>query len=212
MFTGIVEELGTVREVRPGRLIVAAKVVLEGVRLGDSIAVNGACLTVAALGKGVFSVDVVVETLRRTNLSIVRPGDVVNLERALPYGGRVGGHLVQGHVEGTAKVLSVAPEGANSFVTAFRPPRKLMRFIVGKGFVAVDGVSLTVVDCTADGFRVSLVPYTLAHTTLGRRRPGDLVNIEADILAKYVERLLAHEEAEPSAFSSRRSLPLSQRP
>jgi len=191
MFTGIVEEMGTVRGVRPGRLTIAAKATLDGVRLGDSIAVNGACLTVAALGRGTFSVDVVPETLRRTNLAAVRPGDVVNLERALPYGGRVSGHLVQGHVEATAKVLRLTPEGASSFLMTFRAPRRLARYIVEKGFVAADGVSLTVVDCTADGFRVSLVPYTLAHTTLGRRRPGELVNIETDILARYVERLLA---------------------
>lgn len=203
MFTGIVEELGTVKGVRPGRLTIAAEAVLEGTRVSDSIAVNGACLTVAALGKGAFSVDVVPETLRRTNLGALRPGDPVNLERALAYGGRVGGHLVQGHVEDTARVLRVTPEGPNSIVMGFRAPRGLMRFIVEKGFVAVDGVSLTVVDCTREGFRVSLVPYTLAHTTLGRRRPGDLVNIETDILAKYAERLLARDEAGPPAAAGR---------
>ena len=190
MFTGIVEELGTVKEARPGRLVIAARVTLEGARLGDSIAVNGACLTVNALGKGTFAVDVVPETLRRTNLGAVHVGDPVNLERALAYGGRVGGHLLQGHVEGVAAVRSVTPDGPNSFVMAFRAPRALTRYIVEKGFIAVDGVSLTVVNCRSDAFRVSLVPYTLAHTTLGRRRPGDKVNLETDILAKYVQKLL----------------------
>ncbi|MEK7873942.1 MAG: riboflavin synthase [Chloroflexota bacterium] len=191
MFTGIVEEMGTVKEARPGRLTIAAKVTPQGgAHLGDSIAVNGACLTIAALGKATFAVDVVPETLRRTNLGAARPGDPVNLERALAYGGRVGGHLLQGHVDGAARVLRVTPEGPNSFIMSIRAPRKLTRYIVEKGFIAVDGVSLTVVNCRSDAFRVSLVPYTLAHTTLGRRRPGDMVNLETDILAKYVQKLL----------------------
>ena len=188
MFTGIVEEIGTVRAARPGQLAIAAQKVLEDTTLGDSIAVNGVCLTVTALSTDSFSIDVMPETLRRTNLGALRPGDVVNLERPLAVGGRFGGHFVQGHVDGVGRVLSVTPE-RESLLLKFEALPEIMRYVVEKGFIAVDGVSLTVVECSSTSFGVSLVTYTLENTTLGVRRPGDTVNLEVDIIAKYVERL-----------------------
>lgn len=189
MFSGIVEEIGVVRGVQPGRLTVAAGVVLAGTQVGDSIAVNGVCLTVTTLLDGAFAVDVMPETLRRTNLGSLHPGDPVNLERALAVGDRIGGHFVQGHVEGTGRVVSLTQE-AGAVMARFAAPPDVLRYLVPKGFVAVDGVSLTVVECDSSGFTVSLVGYTLENTILGRRRTGDVVNLECDILAKYVERAI----------------------
>ena len=188
MFTGIVEEVGRLKTTRPNQLSIAAQKVVEETKLGDSIAVNGACLTVTALDGGTFSVDIMPETLRRTNLGRLRPGDQVNLERAMSLGSRMGGHLVQGHVDGTGRVLSLTPENQARIVRYSAPPQ-LMRYIVPKGFIAVDGVSLTVIDCDATSFTVSLVAYTQQNTTLARNRPGDLVNLEIDIVAKYLEGL-----------------------
>jgi len=188
MFTGIVEEVGKVRAARPGQLTVAAQKVLEDTKLGDSIAVNGVCLTVTEVSPDSFSVDVMPETLRRTSLGALRPGDGVNLERPLAVGGRFGGHFVQGHVDGVGRVLSVTPE-KEALLLKFEATQEIMRYIVEKGFIAVDGVSLTVVECNSTSFTVSLVTFTLENTTLGGRRPGDMVNLEVDIIAKYVERL-----------------------
>jgi riboflavin synthase len=188
LFTGIVEEVGRLKATRPNQLSMAAQKVVEETELGDSIAVNGACLTVTALDGGTFSVDIMPETLRRTNLGRLRPGNQVNLERAMALGSRMGGHLVQGHVDGTGRVLSLTPENQARIVRYSAPPQ-LMRYIVPKGFIAVDGVSLTVIDCDATSFRVSLVAYTLQNTTLAHNRPGDLVNLEIDIVAKYLEGL-----------------------
>jgi len=188
MFTGIVEEIGKVRAARRGQLTVAAQKVLEDTKLGDSIAVNGVCLTVTGLSPDSFSVDVMPETLRRTNLGKLRPGDGVNLERPLAVGGRFGGHFVQGHVDGVGRVLSVTPE-KEALLLKFEATQEIMRYIVEKGFIAVDGVSLTVVECNSTSFTVSLVTFTLENTTLGGRRPGDMVNLEVDIIAKYVARL-----------------------
>ncbi|MDY6906649.1 MAG: riboflavin synthase [Chloroflexota bacterium] len=188
MFTGIIEEVGTVTTAPQGRLAVAARRVLDGSVPGDSIAVNGACLTVVDISQGGFAVDVMPETLRRTNLGLLRPGDGVNLERALAVGGRMGGHFVQGHVDGTGRVMSVSPEG-EALVARFEAPPEVMGYVVSKGFIAVDGVSLTVVECSSHYFTVSLVGYTLGNTTLGGKRAGDVVNLEVDIIAKYVERL-----------------------
>lgn len=188
MFTGIVEEVGAVRAAGPGSLEVAARTVLTGSALGDSIAVNGACLTVARLGADWFGADVMPETLRRTNLGGLRPGDGVNLERPLSPSGRLGGHIVQGHVDGVGSVRHLESEGEALLVSIAAPA--VLRYIVEKGFIAVDGASLTVVDVGDDAFRVSLVRYTLEHTTFGRWRVGCPVNLEIDILAKYVERLL----------------------
>jgi len=188
MFTGIVEEVGTVKAAQPGKLAISAKKVIENTKKGDSIAVNGACLTITELGDGYFSVDVMPETLRRTNLRMLRPGDGVNLECPLTVGGRMGGHFVQGHVDGTGRVLSATREG-EAVLLRFEATQEMMRYIVRKGFIAVDGVSLTVVEHDNTSFQVSLVAYTLENTNLGGKRVGDFVNIEVDIIAKYVERL-----------------------
>jgi len=193
MFTGIVEEVGTVASLKRGRLAVQAAKVLEGTKLGDSISVNGACLTVVELKDRSFTVDVMPETLKRTSLGSFGAGDKVNLERALTFGGSVGGHLVQGHVDAAGRVLSVTSQGA-ARVMSIAAPHEVARYVVEKGFIAVDGVSLTVTRCDAASFDVSLVGYTLQHTILGNKRPGDMVNLEADIMAKYVERLLPGEK------------------
>lgn len=192
MFTGIVEEVGTFQSRRGQRVTIAAQKVLEDTKEGDSIAVNGACLTVAALGKGTFSIDVMPETLRLTNLGQLRRGDGINLERAAAVGQRLGGHFVQGHVEATGRIVSFTPE-KEAVIARFWAPPQIMRYVVTKGFIAVDGISLTVVERNADYFTVSLVSYTQEHTTIARKRPGDLVNLETDILAKYVEQLLRGE-------------------
>ena len=189
MFTGIVEEVGKVVEAKPGRLRIGAKTILKGTRLGDSIAVNGACLTIAALTPDSFSVDVVPETLRRTNLGELQRGGNVNLERSLQYGGRIGGHLVQGHVDATGRIVSITPDG-DAVLVRFKTAFSLMRYVVEKGFVAVDGVSLTVVGCGKDWFTVTLIPVTRTATVLGAKKAGDRVNLEADQIAKYVERLM----------------------
>ena len=190
MFTGIVEELGRVREWRDNTLVIDAQTALDGTRVGDSIAVNGVCITVVAVEDGAFAFDVSPETARRTNLDTLRPGDPVDLERPLPYGGRVGGHLVQGHVDGVGVLHSITPDG-DSHLFAFKAEPSLMRYIVEKGFVAVEGISLTVAGRKATAFTVAVIPYTHEHTVLGHRAPGDPVNIEVDILAKYAEQLLA---------------------
>lgn len=188
MFTGIVEEIGAAREISPARLVIGAKKVIEGTNLGDSMAVNGVCVTVTSISSDSFSVDVMPETMRRTNIGRLHYGDPVNLERAVLVGGRFGGHFVQGHVDDTGKVLSVIPEG-EALIVKMSAPTKLMRYIVNKGFIAVDGVSLTVIDPDGFSFSVSLVAFTRKQATLGSKKPGDVVNLEVDIIAKYVERL-----------------------
>jgi riboflavin synthase len=188
MFTGIVEEIGIVRGVSRGRLTVEAKKALDGTESGDSIAVNGVCLTVTSIGKDNFSVDVMPETVRRTNLGRLHYGNPVNLERAMLAEGRFGGHFVQGHVDDVGKVLSLQTE-KEAIIARISTPAHLVPYMVDKGFIAVDGVSLTVIECDDFSFSVSLVAYTREHTTLGNRRPGDMVNLEVDIIAKYVERL-----------------------
>lgn len=199
MFTGIVEELGTVVAVREhadgARLTVAADAVLDGTRLGDSIAVDGCCLTVASIGddegRPAWTADLMAETLERTSLGARDPGDRVNLERALAAGGRLGGHVVQGHVDGVGTVLS-RTEGTQWEVVEIALPAGLARYVVAQGSIAVDGVSLTVVHAGDASFTVSLIPETRARTTLGRRAVGERVNLEVDVLSKYVERHLAH--------------------
>lgn len=188
MFTGIVEEVGRIVEALPSRLSVVGELVMQELTPGDSIAVNGICLTVVKRDATTFSLDVVPETLRRTNLGHLRQGDPVNLERAVVYGARVGGHLVQGHGEGTGAVRARHPEGT-AVLMELSAPARLMPYLVEKGFVAVDGVSLTVVAVGKVSFTVSLIPFTLEHTVLGSRKVGDMVNLETDIIAKYVERL-----------------------
>ncbi|HEX4703668.1 MAG TPA: riboflavin synthase [Pseudonocardiaceae bacterium] len=189
MFTGIVEERGEVVAVEQmpnaARLTVAGPLVASDAHHGDSIAVDGVCLTVVAVAGGRFTVDVVNETLQRSSLAKVHVGDRVNLERAMAVGDRLGGHIMQGHVDGTGVFLSRDEIG----VTRFAMPERLAKYVVEKGSIAVDGVSLTVVEVGGDYFSVALIPTTLALTTLGDREAGDLVNLEVDVLAKYVERL-----------------------
>lgn len=187
MFTGIVEEVGIVRDIST-KLTIEAKKVLEDMNIGDSIAVNGACLTVISVDKKSFSVELMPETVRRTNLGRLCYGERVNLERALLADGRFGGHFVQGHVDDVGKIVSVWRED-RAVILRLAAPQHLMRYIVDKGFIAVDGVSLTVIEPEDSSFSVSLVGYTLEHTTLGQKRPGDIVNLEVDIIGKYVERL-----------------------
>ena len=188
MFTGIVEEIGKVKGVSPGRLNIEASKVIEGTKPGDSISISGACLTVTSISNNDFCVEVMPETIRRTNLGRLQFGDAVNLERAVPADGRFGGHFVQGHVDDVGKVLSVKPE-EGAFIARISAPSYLMPYVVTKGFIAVDGVSLTVFDYDDFSFSVSLVGYTREHTILGIMKPGDVVNLEVDIIAKYVDRL-----------------------
>jgi len=194
VFTGIVEEVGRVAEVAAGAgvavLTVEAARALDGVAVGDSVAVNGACLTAVAVGPGRMTVEAIPETLRRTNLGALVAGDGVNLERSLPATGRLGGHVVQGHVDGVGTVVDVADEGGSRVVRIAAPPA-VMALVVPKGYVAVDGASLTVVDHDDASLRIALIPHTLDATVAGRYRPGTPVNLEADVLGKYVARLLA---------------------
>jgi riboflavin synthase len=198
MFTGIVEELGTVRAVTPNaggaRIEIQAKLVLEDAALGASIAVNGCCLTVVELLDDGWGADAVTETLDRTSLGTLAPGDAVNLERPVRPADRLGGHVVQGHVDGvgTLRERVALPDGSTRMT--FAAPDALLRYVVEKGSITVDGISLTVaaLDDTARTFDVAVIPHTLAVTTMGPKQPGDPVNLEADVLAKYVERLLTN--------------------
>ena len=191
MFTGIIECVGTVESLRPlgdaARLVVRAPSIASELRLGDSIAVSGACLTVTEAGRETFACDVVRETLDRTALGELAPGSPVNLERALRAGGRLDGHIVQGHVDGTGRVRELARDGLDVRLAIECAP-ELAEQLVPKGSVAVDGVALTVVNVEAEGFDVALIPYTLEVTTLGQLGPGRRVNLEADVLGKYVKR------------------------
>jgi len=187
VFTGIVAEVGRVISAPSGRLVIAAKETLVGIKPGGSVAVNGVCLTVTDFNHSSFAFDVMPETLKRTNLGRLKTGSEVNLERPLSLGGEVGGHLVQGHIDDTGRVISIKPEG-EAVLMRFAAPPAVMRYIVPKGFIAVDGVSLTVTKRDNSSFWVSLVDYTLKHTNLGTRKIGDLVNLEVDIIAKYVEQ------------------------
>lgn len=193
MFTGIVEDTGVVKSVekkdKESTLTISAgHMDLSGAALGDSIAVNGACLTVTTLEGGEFTVDASHETLSRTTLGTLAPGARVNLERALRAGGRLGGHIVNGHVDGVGRVVSKTKSGG-SYVFRFSLPEELARYVVEKGSVAVDGVSLTVNSSEGNEFTVNIIPFTLAETTFGGLEAGSLVNIECDIIAKYVEKL-----------------------
>ena len=189
MFTGIVEEVGRVSGLTDYRLVVNVERVLTDVNLGDSIAVNGACLTVVEFDKASFAVDLAPETLRRTSLEQAGPGAAVNLERALAVNARMGGHIVQGHVDGTGVITALTPE-ADCYIMEIEAPESLTPYIVEKGFIAVDGISLTVVQRTASRFTISVIPFTMQNTNLRERGVGDKLNLEADILAKYVESLL----------------------
>ena len=198
MFTGIVEEVGRLRSAdraaAGGALLTfEASLVLDGSGIGDSIAVNGCCLTVVALGEGWWAADVVAESLGRTNLGQLRPGDPVNLERPLRADGRLGGHLVQGHVDGVGTIRRAAPD------LEIEAPASLLRYVVDKGSITVDGTSLTVVAALADGFTVAIIPHTAEVTVLGTKAAGATVNLEVDVIAKYAERLLAAGTPSPYA-------------
>ncbi|MFD8382739.1 riboflavin synthase [Streptomyces sp. NPDC059679] len=201
MFTGIVEELGEIVAVEnlgdASRFLVSGPVVTEGAKHGDSIAVNGVCLTVVDLEDGRFSADVMAETLNRSSLGALAVGSRVNLERPMALGGRLGGHLVQGHVDGTGTVIE-RKLSEHWEIVKISLPADLSRYVVEKGSITVDGISLTVVDAGPDYFTVSLIPTTLALTTLGVKQAGDPVNLEVDVLAKYVERLLGKGAGAPA--------------
>ena len=188
MFTGIVEELGSVVSFEDGRLRIEAKVVLEDAKLGDSIAVNGCCLTLVDQGEQWWEADVSQESLDRTALGSLAAGDPVNLERPVRLQDRLGGHLVQGHVDAVGEIVNAAPD------LKVRLDPALMRYVVEKGSITVDGISLTVVAPLEDGFTVAVIPHTTEVTTLGHKGPGDLVNLEVDVTAKYVERLLSWKD------------------
>jgi len=193
LFTGIIEELGSVKSVSKGAksavLTVQASLVTSDVKVGDSICVNGVCLTVVEFSKGGFKAEVMAETLRMSDLGELKSGGRVNLERALSPSGRLGGHIVSGHIDGVGKIKSSIKEDIAQ-VFYIEAPADVLRYVIKKGSIAVDGISLTVVDLDETGFRVSIIPHTMAQTTLGFKKPGDRVNLESDLIAKYVERLL----------------------
>ncbi len=194
MFTGIVEELGVVKALRrdagAARLTISASTVLESTAIGDSICVNGVCLTVVEMNRGDFSADVAVETLKVTNLGELKIGAQVNLERALQLSARIGGHLVSGHVDAVGRIREKREEG-NGWRIFIDAPASVLRYVIKKGSIAVDGISLTVADVDAAGFSIAMIPHTAKLTTLGFKKAGDGVNLESDIIGKYVERLLS---------------------
>jgi len=192
MFTGIIEEVGEVVDAQPGVLRIRAPLVLSDSKLGDSIAINGVDLTVAEMHGDRFTAHVMPETYRRSNLGELQAGDVVNLERSVRPTDRLSGHIVRGVVEGRAVLISFTPE-ADAIVARFRTPSELLRYMVVKGPVTIDGASLTIIDKTADSFAVSLVQYTQAHTNLMQKKPGTSVNIETDIIARYIETLISKD-------------------
>ena len=187
MFTGIIEEIGSVQQLSAKSLAVKAKDVLVGTALGDSVSVNGACLTVIDITKSGFTVEIMPETRRLTNIGDLRVGDMVNLERALSAQGRFGGHFVQGHVDAVGKVMSLVPDG-EAIILSVKGPEDVLKYLVKKCFVAVNGVSLTVTECNASQFSLSLVSYSRQKTNLGTLKQGQKVNLEVDIIAKYIEK------------------------
>ncbi|MBP1988946.1 riboflavin synthase [Paenibacillus eucommiae] len=209
MFTGIIEEIGIMRRIhRQGQsmvLTIGANRVLEDVHLGDSISVNGVCLTVITYDSDSFSVDVIPETFRKTNLCKLQSGSKVNLERAMAANGRFGGHIVQGHVDTTAVIVSRTPE-ENSIVFRFEPEKtEILRYIINSGSITIDGISLTVVNVNDRSVSVSIIPHTLAQTVLQDKKPGDTVNIECDVLAKYMERLLGFQSSKGTAQENKQN-------
>ena len=185
MFTGIVEEVGKVSSASTTKLVISARQVVDGINPGDSIAINGACLTVTDFDRASFSVDVMPETLQRTNLGQLKAGDGVNLERPTTLGGRLGGHLVQGHIDDTGRIIAMEWEG-EALLFHLETPPEVLRYTAPKGFIAVDGISLTITEKDNSSFQVSVVEYTRRNTTLGSRKVSDVVNLEVDIIAKYV--------------------------
>ncbi|RCX23206.1 riboflavin synthase alpha chain [Fontibacillus phaseoli] len=207
MFTGLVEEIGTMKSVgRQGEAMllgISARVVTDGIKLGDSIAVNGVCLTVISFDKSSFTVDVMPQTYRHTNLLNLKQGSRVNLERAMAAGGRFGGHIVQGHVDGIGTILHTSHD-QNAVVYEIEPAKpSMLKYIIPQGSITLDGISLTVVKVVEGRFSVSIIPHTLAETVLAFKRPGDTVNIECDVLGKYVEHLLNYGSARNGMQSDR---------
>ncbi len=194
MFTGLVEELGVISSISQTDIWIESSIIMDDLGVKDSISVNGACLTVVSIEEKSFKVNVVPETLRRTDLGELSVGDKVNLERSALLGGRLGGHIVQGHVDGTARITAYVEEGS-AWLIEFQISKKLSRYIVEKGFVCVDGASLTVVNCDQNTFTVALIPYTRDNTVLGYKEVGSSVNIETDIIGKYIEQLSTGNKA-----------------
>ncbi|MGI6065596.1 MAG: riboflavin synthase [Bacillota bacterium] len=209
MFTGLVEELGTltsiVKGARSARLLIGASRVLEDGKIGDSIAVNGVCLTVVAINEKGFQADVMAETLNKSNLGDLRPGEKVNLERALRLSDRLGGHLVSGHIDGVGKIIRQEVMDI-AIVTEIEAPPELLKYIIPKGSVAIDGISLTVVSVEENSFTVSLIPHTAKVTSLGFKQVGDKVNLETDIIGKYIERMVHYQNDSKNKSESRLSM------
>ena len=200
LFTGIIEEVGIIEYIRTGQIQVRAQKVLEDAQIGDSIATNGVCLTITAFTANGFTADVMAETLRRSNLGNLNLGSAVNLERAMRADGRFGGHMVSGHIDGTGQVIDKKDEG-NAVWFTIQAEESLMRYIVEKGSIAIDGISLTVATVTDSSFQVSIIPHTQGETTLLFKKIGDMVNLETDMVPKYIERLLYFQKKEEKKSS-----------
>lgn len=197
MFTGIIEEIGTIKSINSNgissQLCISANKILEDTKIGDSIAVNGVCLTVTSIKSNSFTADVMAETLRRSNLGSLIPQSKVNLERAMPANGRFGGHIVSGHIDGTGTIVETKPEG-NAVWIKINCSDNLLKYIIHKGSITIDGISLTVAKVTDSDFSVSIIPHTAANTTLLQKKSGDVVNLENDVVGKYIEKLLSFQK------------------
>lgn len=197
MFTGIIEEIGTIKSINSNgissQLCISANKILEDTKIGDSIAVNGVCLTVTSIKSNLFTADVMAETLRRSNLGSLIPQSKVNLERAMPANGRFGGHIVSGHIDGTGTIAETKPEG-NAVWIKINCSDNLLKYIIHKGSITIDGISLTVAKVTDSDFSVSIIPHTAANTTLLQKKSGDVVNLENDVVGKYIEKLLSFQK------------------
>lgn len=197
MFTGIIEEIGTIKSINStgisSQLCISTNTILEDTKIGDSIAVNGVCLTVTSIKSNLFTADVMAETLRRSNLGSLIPQSKVNLERAMPANGRFGGHIVSGHIDGTGTIVETKPEG-NAVWIKINCSDNLLKYIIHKGSITIDGISLTVAKVTDSDFSVSIIPHTAANTTLLQKKSGDVVNLENDVVGKYIEKLLSFQK------------------
>ncbi len=204
MFTGIIEELGVIKNISikgsSGSISIKAKTVLENTKIGDSIAVNGICLTVTSMTSDGFEADIMAETVRRSSLKSAKSNDLVNLERAMAADGRFGGHIVSGHIDGTGTIISYEKEENAIWVTIETKP-EILRLIMEKGSITIDGISLTVAGVSDNAFQVSIIPHTAEMTTLIKKKAGDLVNLENDVVGKYVERLLTFKESRESTLT-----------
>ena len=204
MFTGIVEEIGIISGIKQGKnseiLTIKAKKVLEDTKIGDSIAVNGICLTVTALSSDSFTADVMHETINRSSLSKLKYGSKVNLERAMPVNGRFGGHIVSGHVDGIGTIINIKPDD-NAIWYKIQANQQILKYIVEKGSITIDGISLTVAKVSETDFSISAIPHTVEQTILKEKRQGDTINLETDILAKYIEKLLSHTQNKQSKIT-----------